>query len=101
MLPSGQGEGQVGGLIRSLANPLSIEENNSKPMTMDNAIRVLAGTMVLISISLAHWVSEWWLLLTAFVGVNLIQSAFTGLCPAEHILRRLGIGKGGSSCCGS
>jgi hypothetical protein len=53
--------------------------------------------MVLISISLAHWVSEWWLLLGVFVGCNLIQSAFTGFCPAEMIFRRLGIGCG--SCC--
>lgn len=70
-------------------------------MRMENAIRILAGTMVLISISLAHWVSEWWLLLAAFVGVNLIQSALTGFCPAEIILRRLGVGKEGASCCGS
>jgi len=62
-------------------------------MKMENAIRIIAGTMVLVSISLAHWVSEWWLLLTAFVGVNLIQSAFTGFCPAEVILGKLGVGK--------
>ncbi len=69
-------------------------------MTMDNAIRVLAGTMVLISLALAHWVSEWFLLLTAFVGANLIQSAFTGFCPPTIILRKLGIGKESEkSCC--
>ena len=68
-------------------------------MKLENAIRILAGTLVLASISLAHWVDERWLLLTAFVGVNLIQSAFTGFCPAEMILRRLGVGKG-TSCCG-
>ncbi len=62
-------------------------------MKMENAIRVLAGTMVLISVSLAHWVSPWWLLLTVFVGVNLIQSAFTGFCPAEIILGKFGVGK--------
>jgi hypothetical protein len=70
-------------------------------MKMENAIRILAGTMVLISISLAHWVSEWWLLLAAFVGCNLIQSALTGFCPAEKIFARLGIGKCGASCCAS
>jgi hypothetical protein len=70
-------------------------------MTIENSIRVLAGTMVLLSISLAHWVSEYWLLLTAFVGVNLIQSAFTGFCPAETILKKLGVGKGGSCCASS
>jgi len=66
---------------------------------MENAIRILAGAMVLIGISLAHWVSEWWLLLAAFVGANLIQSAFTGFCPAENVFRKLGIGKEGGSCC--
>jgi hypothetical protein len=68
-------------------------------MRMENVIRILAGTMVLISISLAHWVSQWWLLLGVFVGFNLIQSAFTGFCPAEMIFRKLGVGKEGASCC--
>lgn len=67
-------------------------------------IRVLAGTMVLLSVALAHWHSPWWLLLTAFVGVNLIQSAFTGFCPPEMLLRKLRGTKtaevrGGGSCC--
>ena len=57
----------------------------------------MAGTMVLASLALAHWVSPWWLLLTAFVGVNLIQSALTGFCPAEMIFRKLGIGKSSGS----
>ena len=69
-------------------------------MTLENAIRVLAGTMVLISLALAHWVSPWWLLLAVFVSVNLIQSAFTGICPAAIVLKKLGVGKGGGSCCG-
>lgn len=68
-------------------------------MTLENAIRVLAGTMVLSSLALALWVDRWWLLLAAFVGVNLIQSAFTKFCPAEIILKKLGVGKGGGSCC--
>jgi hypothetical protein len=61
-------------------------------MTLENAIRVLAGTLVLTSLALAHWVNPWWLLLAAFVGLNLIQSAFTGFCPAEIILKRFGVG---------
>jgi hypothetical protein len=69
-------------------------------MTTENAIRVLAGTLVLTSLALAHWVNHWWLLLAAFVGANLIQSAFTGFCPAEIILRKLGVGKGGACCAG-
>ena len=68
-------------------------------MTTENAIRILAGTMVLTSLALAHFVNPMWLLLTAFVGVNLIQSAFTGFCPAETIFRKLGITQGG--CCTS
>lgn len=71
------------------------------PMKMENAIRILAGTMVLISVSLAHWVNQWWLLLAVFVGFNLIQSALTGFCPAEKILAKLGVGKGGGPCCTS
>jgi hypothetical protein len=68
-------------------------------MKLENAIRILAGSMVLISLALAHWVSYGWLLLAAFVGINLIQSAFTGFCPAAIILKRCGVGKG-ESCCG-
>ncbi len=68
-------------------------------MKMENAIRILAGTMVLISVTLAHFVSPWWLLLTVFVGLNLIQSALTGFCPAEMIFRKLGIGGSGGNCC--
>ena len=66
-------------------------------MTTENAIRVLAGTMILASVALAHFVSPWWLLLSCFVGLNLIQSAFTGFCPAEIIMKRLGVAEGG--CC--
>ncbi|MHB8519467.1 MAG: YgaP family membrane protein [Limisphaerales bacterium] len=61
-------------------------------MKTENAIRVLAGTLVLTSLSLAHWANnDWWLLLAVFVSLNLIQSAFTGFCPAENVLRKLGV----------
>jgi hypothetical protein len=66
-------------------------------MTIENAVRIMAGTMVLISLALAHWVNPWWVLLAVFVGVNLIQSAFTGFCPATIILTKLGVGQGGQS----
>jgi len=59
---------------------------------MEMIIRRLAGTMILVSLVLAHVHSRYWLLLTAFVGLNLLQSSFTGFCPAEMIFRRLGIG---------
>ena len=58
-------------------------------MKLEYRIRVLAGTMILASLTLAHFYGPWWLLLAAFVGVNLIQSAFTGFCPACNILKRL------------
>lgn len=60
--------------------------------SMENAIRVLAGSFVLASLALSQLVSPWFLLLAAFVGANLVQSAFTGICPAVGILRRLGVG---------
>ena len=59
-------------------------------MKTESLIRVLAGTMVLLSLALAHFISPWWLLLAAFVGANLIQSAFTGFCPPTLLLRWLG-----------
>jgi hypothetical protein len=59
-------------------------------MKIDSFIRALAGSMVLLSVVLTHFVSPWWLLLTCFVGANLIQSAFTGFCPPSLVLRKLG-----------
>ena len=59
-------------------------------MKIDNLIRVLAGSMTLLSVALVQFVSPWWLLLTCFVGVNLIQSAVTGFCPPSLVLRKLG-----------
>ena len=57
-------------------------------MSMEATIRVIAGSFILISLALARWVSPAWLFFTAFVGVNLIQSAFTKWCLMEDILRR-------------
>lgn len=62
-------------------------------MSLEHAIRLLAGTLVIIGVILTHFVSPWWLLLPLFVGLNLFQSALTGFCPAEIILRRLGVGE--------
>lgn len=62
-------------------------------MKIENAIRILAGTMVLISLALGFYVNKNWHWLAVFVGANLIQSAFTGFCPAEMIFRKLGVGK--------
>lgn len=63
-------------------------------MQIDNAVFALAGTMILASLALAHFVSPWFLLLTAFVGLNMLQAAFTGFCPAAMIFKRLGLKAG-------
>jgi hypothetical protein len=60
-------------------------------MTVDRGVRLMAGVMVLLSLALAHFFSLYWLWLTVFVGVNLLQSAFTNRCPAMSILRAAGL----------
>jgi hypothetical protein len=62
-------------------------------MTMERYIRMIAGTFILISLALAHWVSPYWLWFTAFVGANLLQSSLTRWCLMEDILAKLGIAK--------
>ncbi len=59
-------------------------------MSTERGVRLLAGMMVAISLILGILISPYWLLLAAFVSLNLIQSSFTGFCPAEKVLRRLG-----------
>jgi hypothetical protein len=63
-------------------------------MTVNRAVMAFAGFMILLSLALAHWVSPWFLLVTAFAGANLFQSAFTGFCPAASVFRRLGLRDG-------
>jgi Protein of unknown function (DUF2892) len=63
-------------------------------MNVDRAVLALAGTIVLVSILLTVLVSTWWLLLTAFVGLNLLQSSVTGFCPAAVVFGRLGLRDG-------
>ena len=65
-------------------------------MTIEKYIRIIAGTFILLSVLLAIWVSPWWLLWTTLIGANLVQSAFTGWCPAEILLKKLGVQ---GSCC--
>ncbi len=60
-------------------------------MTLERAIRILAGTIVLVCLTLSQLVSAWFLAGVAFVGINLVQSALTGFCPAERVLRRFGL----------
>jgi hypothetical protein len=63
-------------------------------MTLERYIRLIAGTFILTSLALAHWVNPNWLWFTAFVGANLLQSSLTKWCLMEDILRKLGVGKG-------
>jgi hypothetical protein len=59
-------------------------------MKIESLVRLMAGSLVLLGVALAHFVSPWWLLLPVFVGANLAQSALTGFCPPSLILGRLG-----------
>jgi len=64
-------------------------------MTVERALRLMAGFFVLVSLALGYFVSPYWLLFTAFVGLNLFQSGLTNWCPAMFILRKLGLPGGG------
>jgi hypothetical protein len=59
-------------------------------MNVDKAVLGFAGVMVLVSVALAYWHSPFWLLLTAFVGLNMLQASVTGFCPAAMIFKKLG-----------
>ena len=65
-------------------------------MKLEMIMRCFAGTFVLVSLALAQFHSPYWLWLTAFVGLNLLQSSFTGFCPLEMMLKKMGIGASGS-----
>jgi hypothetical protein len=60
-------------------------------MNVDRYLRMIAGAFVLLSLALGHWVNPYWYLFTAFVGLNLFQSAFTNCCPMMTILRKMGV----------
>jgi hypothetical protein len=63
-------------------------------MNVDRAVLSFAGAMILASVALTLWVSPYWLVLTGFIGLNLLQAGVTGFCPAARIFRRLGMGPG-------
>jgi hypothetical protein len=65
-------------------------------MNVDRAVFAFAGTILLVSLALTWLLSPYWLLLSAFVGLNLLQSAFTGFCPAAILFKKLGL-KAGSA----
>lgn len=63
-------------------------------MTLDRTVMLFAGIMILASVALTVWVSPLWMWFTVFIGANLIQSSFTGFCPAAIIFRKLGVRTG-------
>ena len=63
-------------------------------MTLDRAVMAFAGVMILVSVALTVWVSPYWAWFTVFIGANLLQSAFTGFCPAATIFKKLGLKEG-------
>ncbi len=67
-------------------------------MKIQSIIYLVAGTLVLTGLALGVWVNHLWLLLPAFVGLNLFQTAFTGFCPLERILLKLGVDRSGGEC---
>jgi hypothetical protein len=85
--------GPVTGPVTTPASP-PYDAPEERPMTVDRAVLALAGSLVLLSVLLTALGSAWWLLLTGFVGLNLLQSSLTGFCPAAVVLRRLGVSAG-------
>lgn len=63
-------------------------------MNLDRAVFAFAGIMTLLSVLLTQFVSPWFVLFTVFIGLNLLQSAFTGFCPAAIVFKRLGLASG-------
>jgi hypothetical protein len=63
-------------------------------MNLDRAVLAFAGTVVLVSLALGYLVSPYWFLLTAFAGLNMLQAAFTGFCPAAMIFKAFGVQPG-------
>jgi Inner membrane protein YgaP-like, transmembrane domain len=63
-------------------------------MSLDKSVMAFAGLMVLVSVALTVWVSPLFVWFTVFIGLNLIQSAFTGFCPAAFVFRKLGLRPG-------
>lgn len=63
-------------------------------MNIDRAVLAFAGFVVVVGLALAEFYNRWWLLLSAFAGLNLMQAAFTGFCPAAFIFRQLGVKPG-------
>ncbi len=77
-----------------MRNGGSCKNSEKTLVTIDRAVMAFAGFMTLLSLALAQFYSPYWLLLTAFVGLNLIQASFTGFCPAAIVFKKLGCSSG-------
>ncbi|MGA0599577.1 YgaP family membrane protein [Caulobacter sp. KR2-114] len=63
-------------------------------MTLDRAVLAFAGFVVLLGVALAYFIHPWWIALSAFAGLNMIQASFTGVCPAAMVFKALGVKPG-------
>ncbi|MBN9078860.1 MAG: sulfurtransferase [Rhizobiales bacterium 65-79] len=63
-------------------------------MTIDKAVLMFAGFMVLVSLALGYWYSPYWFLLTAFAGLNMVQASVSGFCPAALVFKKIGCKSG-------
>lgn len=63
-------------------------------MTLDRMVLAFAGFVVLLGAALAHFVHPWWIALSIFAGLNMLQAAFTGFCPAAMVFKKLGVRPG-------
>lgn len=69
----------------------NVNDSRRLKMTLERMLRLIAGTFILLSLALGYWVSPYWYLFTAFVGLNLLQSGFSNWCPMMTFLRKLGM----------
>jgi len=72
----------------------TLGKERNATMTLDRAVMIFAGCVVLLGIVLSLYVHPWWIALTAFAGLNMIQAGFTGFCPAAIVFRAMGVRPG-------
>ena len=71
-----------------------MQAKTEKEFNIDRAVMAMAGTFIILSVVLSLTLSPWWLLMTLFVGANMLQASFTGFCPAAMIFRTFGLKSG-------
>jgi hypothetical protein len=82
------------GMIEAKSGVRPIYHEGDREMSLDRAVMAFAGVMILLSVALTVWVSPLWVWFTVFIGLNLLQSAFTGWCPAAIVFKKLGVRAG-------